>query len=211
MCCFLYLYFLPSKCYFNGQMINIRSLYLFSISFLIKDSLVDWIQTDLFKFGCSWIIMFFYSLFVYPISSSYYRADTLWKRILMLVYIIYLVDFFYFTYKIFFSCNSSISIFILVTEQIRIAMKIHSFFRENMRLSNVPERNFPNIFKYIYFSFSPTLVYRDEYPRTTTIRWGFVICNFLQAIGCISIMCNVFDLYFVPEAINFIDTPFSIK
>ncbi|XP_055948165.1 sterol O-acyltransferase 1-like isoform X2 [Argiope bruennichi] len=38
----------------------------------------------------------------------------------------------------------------------------------------------PEVGKLIYFLFAPTLIYRDSYPRTSGIRWGFVAWNLLQ-------------------------------
>ncbi|CAH8637414.1 unnamed protein product [Schistosoma curassoni] len=42
---------------------------------------------------------------------------------------------------------------------------------------------FPNFSRYLYFLLAPTLVYREKYPRTRSIRWYFVFSNFLQGSG----------------------------
>ena len=41
----------------------------------------------------------------------------------------------------------------------------------------------PNISKYVYFLFAPTLIYRDEYPRTEKIRWSIVLKWFFESFG----------------------------
>ncbi|XP_011067343.1 PREDICTED: sterol O-acyltransferase 2-like, partial [Acromyrmex echinatior] len=38
----------------------------------------------------------------------------------------------------------------------------------------------PRFSQYLYFLFAPTLVYRDEYPRTKRVRWIVVISNFVE-------------------------------
>ncbi|MBZ3887470.1 Sterol O-acyltransferase 1, partial [Sciurus carolinensis] len=76
--------------------------------------------------------------------------------------------------------------FIVILEQIRLIMKAHSFVRENVprvlhaakeKSSTVP---IPTVNQYLYFLFAPTLIYRDSYPRTPTVRWGYVAMQFAQ-------------------------------
>lgn len=72
-------------------------------------------------------------------------------------------------------------------------MKMHSFMRTiasrviNGKLKTeeetVPPINFPNFQKYLYYLFAPTLLYRDEYPRTSTIRWKFALGRFLEVVA----------------------------
>ncbi|OWK08419.1 SOAT1, partial [Cervus elaphus hippelaphus] len=38
----------------------------------------------------------------------------------------------------------------------------------------------PTVNQYLYFLFAPTLIYRDNYPRTPTVRWGYVTMQFAQ-------------------------------
>ena len=45
----------------------------------------------------------------------------------------------------------------------------------------------PSFSNFVYFLFAPTLVYRDEYPRTKQIRWKFVGKNFMEVIAVIFI------------------------
>ncbi|KAG8222236.1 hypothetical protein J437_LFUL001434, partial [Ladona fulva] len=78
---------------------------------------------------------------------------------------------------------------VLIEEQLRMMMKIHAFIRSNF--SNVVSvkseekqcSGCPPINKYVYFHFAPTLVYRDEYPRTDKIRWKIVVWHFCEVLG----------------------------
>jgi len=56
----------------------------------------------------------------------------------------------------------------------------------------------PKFSKYFYFMFAPTLVYRDEYPRTTQVRWKLVITHFFEVFGCILYTYILFDRFCVP-------------
>ena len=47
--------------------------------------------------------------------------------------------------------------------------------------------------------FAPTLIYRDEYPRTSIIRWSFVIQHFAEVVGTMIYTYCLFDRFCVPE------------
>ncbi|KAJ3657088.1 hypothetical protein Zmor_016117 [Zophobas morio] len=85
----------------------------------------------------------------------------------------------------------------LVTlESVRLLMKVHSFVRNKapavlQPLEISPIVKFSNFF---YFLFAPTLIYRDNYPRTNKINWKFVCRCFLE---CTSVL---FTYSFVLEA-----------
>ncbi|MCI4380481.1 hypothetical protein PGIGA_G00240480 [Pangasianodon gigas] len=63
------------------------------------------------------------------------------------------------------------SCFILILEQVRLMMKVHSFIRENVpRVWSSGKDGsasvaVPHLSSYLYFLFAPTLIYRDRYPR----------------------------------------------
>lgn len=78
---------------------------------------------------------------------------------------------------------------IILLEQLRLVMKCHAFVRSVAPrfLSNKPHNdvsppNVPRFSQYLYFLFAPTLIYRDEYPRTKKIRWIFVIQYFAEFV-----------------------------
>ncbi|XP_052245937.1 sterol O-acyltransferase 1-like isoform X2 [Dreissena polymorpha] len=102
---------------------------------------------------------------------------------------------------------------IITTEQLRFMMKSHAFVRENFPkvLAFKKEDNkdhdrsdlCPNFSKYLYFLFAPTLVYRDNYPRTASIRWGYVVSNFAQVVACLLYTYYIFERFCVPVFRNF--------
>ncbi|XP_011695298.1 PREDICTED: sterol O-acyltransferase 1-like [Wasmannia auropunctata] len=92
--------------------------------------------------------------------------------------------------------------FIITLEQARIVMKNHAFVRSAASRylsykphSETPQPSGPKFSQYLYFLFAPTLVYRDEYPRTKKIRWMIVIKNFIE-VGL-----AFFNLTFIMERV----------
>ena len=45
---------------------------------------------------------------------------------------------------------------------------------------NIPHTPCPEFSKFLYFLFAPTLIYRDSYPRSSSVRWKYVISNLAQ-------------------------------
>jgi hypothetical protein len=43
-----------------------------------------------------------------------------------------------------------------------------------------PHSPCPEFSKFLYFLFAPTLIYRDSYPRTSSVRWNYVLSQFGQ-------------------------------
>jgi sterol O-acyltransferase len=73
-----------------------------------------------------------------------------------------------------------------MAEQTRISMKSHAYFREKLLWHRFGAASAPgSLFSmsylmhevqcFFYFLWVPTLVYREQYPRTNRIRWSFVI------------------------------------
>ena len=60
------------------------------------------------------------------------------------------------------------------------------------------KRLFPSFGQYCYFLFAPTLVYRDEYPRTKQIRWRFVFMNYGEVIAVIFIYSLISERIMYP-------------
>lgn len=128
----------------------------------------------------------------------------------------------------------------LLLEQVRILMKTHAFVRSNIPVSlafkgptkkesdeageDGSDGPCPDFTKYLYFSFAPTLVYRNRYPRsalsvylflprlrtimlcyvvcwpcrTNSIRWRWVSWNFVQVIGVLFYLYFIFVRFCVP-------------
>uniref|UniRef100_A0A4X1U805 O-acyltransferase n=1 Tax=Sus scrofa TaxID=9823 RepID=A0A4X1U805_PIG len=106
---------------------------------------------------------------------------------------------------------------IVICEQIRLIMKAHSFVRENVPrvLNSAKEKSrsvpVPTVNQYLYFLFAPTLIYRDNYPRTPTVRWGYVIMQFAQVFGCFFYVYYVFERLCTPLFRNIRQEPFSAR
>jgi sterol O-acyltransferase len=121
---------------------------------------------------------------------------------------------------------------IVMCEQIRLMMKMHSFIRETYKMAQntkaiadaeksaranqaardkaaasdkghdsvaaipgLPDLKDPNaqllptasdrLRAYAFFLFCPTLIYRNEYPRTPTVRWWFFGQRIAECLACI--------------------------
>lgn len=71
--------------------------------------------------------------------------------------------------------------------------------KESLGTSRVNDKRFlPSFGQYVYFLFAPTLVYRDEYPRTKQIRWKFVAKNFVEVIAVIFIYSLISERIMYP-------------
>ncbi|XP_065193592.1 sterol O-acyltransferase 1-like [Sycon ciliatum] len=100
------------------------------------------------------------------------------------------------------------SALIILCEQVRMIMKIHSFIRETvprvLMFSRESKANanvhdvLPGFSQYLYFLFCPTLLYRDNYPRTEHTRWTYVISNMGQVAGCLLYVYYIFVRFCVP-------------
>lgn len=106
---------------------------------------------------------------------------------------------------------------IIVFEQIRFVMKAHSLVRETVprvvsaakaKSDTVP---MPTVGQYLYFLFAPTLIYRDSYPRTPSIRWGYVATQFAQVFGCLFYVYYIFERLCRPLFQSIKEEPFSAR
>lgn len=98
----------------------------------------------------------------------------------------------------------------LLMEMTRFVMKVHAFVRSNIprALSTSLKRSsddkpihptvVPSFSKFTYFLFAPTLIYRDEYPRTKRIRWPVVFRHALEVIGVVFYVGFVFERFLSP-------------
>uniref|UniRef100_A0A182JE51 O-acyltransferase n=1 Tax=Anopheles atroparvus TaxID=41427 RepID=A0A182JE51_ANOAO len=99
-------------------------------------------------------------------------------------------------------------------EMTRFLMKAHAFVRSNAPRAlgcrgqktadskpTSPDaygRQLPSFAKYAYFLFAPTLVYRDEYPRTKQIRWRVVARHALEVVGVIFYISFILERFLAP-------------
>lgn len=74
----------------------------------------------------------------------------------------------------------------VILEQIRLLMKVYGFVRSNVprvrRSDSSSGLHCPDFNRFIFYLFVPTLVYRDNYPRTSQIRWHYVVIHLVQLL-----------------------------
>ncbi|KAJ8725563.1 hypothetical protein PYW08_003746 [Mythimna loreyi] len=56
----------------------------------------------------------------------------------------------------------------------------------------------PTFKHFVYFMFAPTLLYRDQYPRTKKIRWGVVVFHLLEVAAIIFYNCFLWERFIMP-------------
>ncbi|XP_055975897.1 sterol O-acyltransferase 2 [Sorex fumeus] len=101
---------------------------------------------------------------------------------------------------------------ILVFEQVRLLMKSYSFLRESVPGTlRGKGGDTPSFSSYLYFLFCPTLIYRENYPRTPRVRWNYVAKNFAQTLGCLLYACFILCRLCVPVFANMSREPFSTR
>ncbi|XP_014641995.1 PREDICTED: sterol O-acyltransferase 2 [Ceratotherium simum simum] len=104
---------------------------------------------------------------------------------------------------------------VLVFEQVRLLMKSYSFLREAVPgifcARGGRGIRAPSFSSYLYFLFCPTLIYRETYPRTPSVRWNYVAKNFAQALGCVLYACFILGRLCVPVFANMSQEPFSTR
>ncbi|KAM8890271.1 sterol O-acyltransferase 1 [Synchiropus picturatus] len=165
---------------------------------------------------CTWICMFLSALVVpYSLfhlwsqtqcgSSGHPRLSSFYFGTLFLCYQFLCLGFLP-TYVVVTNSLPPASCFIIILEQVRLMMKAHSFVRENVpkflswaKEKTGPSPAVPQVTQYLYFLFAPTLIYRDKYPRTPVIRWGYVAAKLLQVLGCLFYAYYVFVRLCIPQ------------
>ncbi|XP_071990704.1 sterol O-acyltransferase 2 isoform X1 [Engystomops pustulosus] len=105
---------------------------------------------------------------------------------------------------------------IVILEQVRFIMKSYSFLRETVPAvlkDESKEKNpqIPKLSSYLYFLFCPTLIYRENYPRTPYIRWKYVAKSFAQFLGCVFFVYFILVTLCIPVFKNMSKEPFSKK
>ncbi|VVC94396.1 unnamed protein product [Leptidea sinapis] len=83
-------------------------------------------------------------------------------------------------------------------EMFRWAMKIYAAAVSLLPRCHNGTKPLPTFRHYLYFLFVPTLLYRDEYPRTKRIRWSVVVSHFLEVAAIIFYNCFIWERFIVP-------------
>lgn len=94
---------------------------------------------------------------------------------------------------------------LVLTEQVRMLMKTHAFVRSTaprILAQKFKDDDYkpacPGFSKFLYFMFAPTLVYRDEYPRTKSIRWKIVLWNFTEVVMVVFYAAFIYERFLIP-------------
>ncbi|CAF0870781.1 unnamed protein product [Brachionus calyciflorus] len=153
------------------------------------------------------LVYFFFKLWALKRQRT---KSIIFDVLFLIIYIIYLLLMIAVPLLNLFSVSVVCRIIVL-TEQVRILMKIHAFVRSNITSvlynSNYNEKHesskpkpsgCPEFSKYLYFMFAPTLVYRNEYPRTKKVNWRSVSLYFAEIGGTIIYTYCLFDRFCVP-------------
>lgn len=190
--------------------------------------LLAWgIFRDLGPFTKSWFLMIGSSFLIVPLAhiTAEAPAHSLLFYLLCMIYISFQVAAFLFSASVVSSSGSVAFAMPLamgfMAEQSRISMKMHSYFREKVLWQRFKEQFacrpvssgafcglavpsidyiFNEMSKFLLFLFFPTLVYRDNYPRTSRIRWDFVLLRILEAVGIVYYAFLVFRVTLPPIA-----------
>ncbi|KAL9703175.1 hypothetical protein quinque_006693 [Culex quinquefasciatus] len=81
----------------------------------------------------------------------------------------------------------------VLMEMLRFVMKIHAFFWSNVSRVVDNSTGVASFRQFAYFLFAPTLVYRDEYPRTSGIRWPVVFRHLKEFVCCVWFFSLVYE------------------
>lgn len=184
--------------------LNITIFYSLDSKKLIRDlSVVAWAFSKFHIVTAVWFGMNFSIIFMMYPSFRFWSTTRLelkktrfYDMLFCSLFVIFQLALLLIPAKIIVYCNlPPVSSFTVLAEQARLIMKTHAFVRENAAraLHFKPHQDgdrddsgpCPEVGKLIYFLFAPTLVYRDNYPRTPSIRWSYVAWNFLQVLACI--------------------------
>ncbi|GMR34032.1 hypothetical protein PMAYCL1PPCAC_04227, partial [Pristionchus mayeri] len=151
-----------------------------------------------------------YTLMKYWAHIPAKKVTLLTDSYMLVAYLSYLIGFFYFPIRFLFSSRLNCACsFIITCESTRIAMKVHSFIRENApraierKISGESIKpgevsSWPSLEQFVYFMFCPAFVYRDEYPRTESIDWSRVRAHATHVFALIEFVNLVFTQFVQP-------------
>ncbi|KAK0080137.1 hypothetical protein PV325_000392 [Microctonus aethiopoides] len=143
----------------------------------------------------------------------------IWDNSWLFLFIIYQIAFLIVPSKFIMENNlPPPSACVILMEQLRILMKIHAFVRSTVpsiiSYKSHTENNkspIPGFSNFLYFMFAPTIVYRDNYPRTKEIRWRFVAWHFFQFSMVLHVMTSMFERWVIPTYKNYGLEPFNLQ
>lgn len=179
------------------------------------DLLIWGIFRDLGPFFTNWLVMFIGSSFSVVFMAHFSAISTGFPTfpILTAIYATFQLSLFLFSWYVVHLRAHPFAMPIamaFMAEQARMSMKVHAYYREKVlwsrfdgKFASAPQSVGPDgltflglpfpqsdylieeIQKFGYFMVAPTLIYRDSYPRTSRIRWGYVLCRLAEFFGIV--------------------------
>uniref|UniRef100_A0A914HF23 O-acyltransferase n=1 Tax=Globodera rostochiensis TaxID=31243 RepID=A0A914HF23_GLORO len=161
---------------------------------------------------CSTVLLPFNGIWLWQCLAS---PAAVWPRVVLIgAYVVYQLAFFYYSIRaIFWLDLQGACSFIITCENTRIAMKIHSFFRESLATSDKigqrskndepppssSESEQPGLKQFIYFMFCPTFIYRHSYPQSPTRSWHKVGRHLVACLASMYFVSLCFSQWIVPH------------
>lgn len=168
----------------------------FQLSGRINVDMIVWaFAKDFPGFVRHWSILFFLSFGIVPLANAAANADS--KGVFWMVTTGYIgLQFIlgYLATKAVQSSGFAMPLAAgLMAEQCRLGMKIHSYYREKVcwqrfdeKFAKRPSTTSIELKRFFRFMFVPTIVYRDQYPRTgKPINWSNVLQRLIEVVGVV--------------------------
>ncbi|XP_019894791.1 sterol O-acyltransferase 1-like [Musca domestica] len=171
-----------------------------------------------------WLILNAYTCSVYyalkiwsNVRSKLHQQEklrTIWSYLWLMGYILGVVMCLYLPAKFCFKLDIKYaSAAALLMETLRLVMKQHAFVRTicgramqgKLKSDDTADNSptMPPFSKYLYYLFVPTFLYRDNYPRTSCIRWGFVAARFVECVAHVFLFACLMENHLKPGLENF--------
>ena len=82
---------------------------------------------------------------------------------------------------------------------------------EDLSSDSIPRTPCPEFSKFLYFIFAPTLIYRDSYPLTSSVRWKYVLSQLSQFVGAAFFGYYLFYRFCLPVFRHFNSEHVTVK
>ena len=107
--------------------------------------------------------------------------------------------------------NSLISIFLFLVNKDDVISDKSNDSNHSQQAFSVPHTPCPAFSKFLYFIFAPTLIYRDSYPRTSSIRWKYVLSQLAQFAAAALFSYYLFYRFCLPVFRHFKSEHVTVK
>jgi sterol O-acyltransferase len=176
------------------------------------DLMIWGVFNDVIPFFRNWFVMFFCSFLIVPFAHIWAESkQSITRFFLGVIYVAVQVGFFTFSAMVVSNQKAQFSMTLAIgfmVEQTRMSMKMHSYLREKVLWArfkeefsvrprsstriglldlSLPDSDylFEELGKFAFFLFVPTLLFREKYPRTSKIRWMYVIRHLIECAATV--------------------------